>query len=348
MNKVAVIISPNWKDYAEKYLADCLASLRAQTYQDFSLFLIDNESSDESLAYLKTTASEANVISLKKNEGFAGGNNAALRVALEKNFTYAFLINMDALAAPDCLEKLVAYAETNSVAAIQPRIMLWPEKNLLNSLGNETHFLGFGFCRAYRREFKVSDNEIKPISYASGAGVLFRLSALKKIGLFDEELWMYNEDQDICLRLWSSGERCLILPAAVVYHKYEFGRSIAKFYWMDRNRIIVILKNFHILTLLAILPAFIIMELGLILFSLKSGWFKEKLKVWSYFLSLKNWAYLIRERRRIQSQRVVAERILSRLWAGRIWYQEIYDAKLRLINPLFALYWRLVRLIMFW
>ncbi len=348
MKKVAVIISPNWKDYAEKYLADCLASLRAQTYQDFTLFLIDNESSDSNSAYLKAAAPEARLICLEKNEGFAGGNNAALRLALEENFSFAFLINMDALAESDCLEKLLAYAETNSAAAVQPRIMLWPEKNLINSLGNETHFLGFGFCRAYRQPLRTSDENIKPISYASGAAVLFRLTALQKIGLFDEEFWMYNEDQDICLRLWLSGESCHILPTALAYHKYEFGRSISKFYWMDRNRILVMLKNFHSLTLLAILPAFIVMEMGLILFSLKSGWFKEKLKVWAYFLSISHWAYIIRERRRIQSQRVVSERICSSLWTGRIWYQEIDDVKLRLINPIFALYWRMVRLIMFW
>jgi len=349
MKKIAVIISPNWKDYAEKYLAQCLASLRAQSFKDFKLFLIDNETSDSSFDFLKAAAPEAEILRLKKNEGFAGGNNAALRRVIADNFEYAFLINMDAMAEKDCLEKLLDYATAHSeVAVIQPRIMLWPDKHLINSLGNETHFLGFGFCGDYRQAYSEKKQAIKEISYASGAAVLFRLAVLKRVGLFDEALWMYNEDQDICLRLWIAGERCIVLPSAVVYHAYEFGRSIAKFYWMDRNRIIVILKNFRFLTLLAILPLFIGMEFGLVLFSVKSGWFKEKVKVWSYFLSAKHWSYIIRERRAIQKSRRISDRSLSRLISGRIWYQEVDDVKLRLINPLFALYWRLVRLIMFW
>ncbi len=349
MKKIAVIISPNWKDYAEKYLAQCLTSLRAQSFKDFTLFLIDNETSERSINFLTTAAPEAEIVRLEKNEGFAGGNNAALAKAIAENFEYAFLINMDALAEVDCLEKLIAYADAHqAIAVIQPRIMLWPEKHLINSLGNETHFLGFGFCGDYRHEYQDQRGAVKEISYASGAGVLFRLAVLKRFGLFDEALWMYNEDQDICLRLWIAGERCVVLPSAVVYHAYEFGRSIAKFYWMDRNRIIVMLKNFHLLTLVAILPVFIVMELGLVLFSIKSGWFKEKLKVWAYFFSAKHWAYIIRERRRIQSTRTISDRALSRLISGRIWYQEVDDIKLRLINPVFEVYWRLLRLIMFW
>lgn len=350
MPKIAVIVSPNYKNYAERFLTDCLASLREQTITDFKLFLVDNESTPASLTFLKKKAPEAEIISLPKNEGFAGGNNAALTLALKDNYDYAFLINMDALADKDCLEKLVNFLEKNkTVAAVQPRIMLWPQKDLINSLGNETHFLGFGYCQGYNKKFnEETGNLVKPISYASGAGVLFRLSALKQVGLFDEEFWMYNEDQDICLRLWLAGFSSYIYPEAVMYHKYEFNRSISKYYWMDRNRVLIILKNYHWLTILAILPVFIVMEFGLILFSLKSGWFKEKMRIWKYFFSFKSWQHILVERSRIQAERKINDRTLTKLFSGRIWYQEIDDPKLRFINPVFSFYWRVVRLIMFW
>lgn len=347
--KLAVIISPNWKDYAQKYLEDCLASLRLSDFQDFKIYLIDNETSNESFSYLKAKAPEAKIITLEKNEGFAGGNNAALKEVLENNFEYVFLLNMDALVSPNCLGELINCADSNlKIGALQPRIMLWPEKDLINSLGNETHFLGFGFCRAYREKYNDIDKSIKEVVYVSGAGMLLRTEALKEIGIFDEELWMYNEDQDLSLRLALAGWENCILPKAEMFHKYEFSRSINKYYWMDRNRIIVILKSYKIITLILILPAFIIMEIGHIFFSLAGGWFKEKLRVWFYFLKFSSWVYIFKARLDIQSKRKINDRLFTKNFVGKIWYQEIADWKLRLANPFFNIYWIVVRFIMFW
>lgn len=365
MKPLAVIISPNYKEYAATYLADCLSSLRAQTFSDFDIFLIDNETSEQSFALLKQLAPEIpenQIMRRERNDGFAGGNNAALRAAMAEGYEWAMLLNMDTEAAPDCLEKLMSAANNSprtedgrvSFGAIQARLMLHSKKDIVNSLGNETHFLGFGFSRGYGDAYdnKVHDLEhaadnlpYPEIAYPSGAAVLFNVEALKKVGLLDEEMWMYNEDQDLGWRLWLAGYPCVLAPAAAVYHKYEFSRSIQKYYWMDRNRIIAILKNYHILTLVLIAPAFIVMELGLALFSFQSGWWKEKLAVWNYFLSAKHWRYILCERRRIQSTRVTKEIKIARLIVGRIWYQEIGDAKLKLVNPVFELYWRIVRTI---
>lgn len=350
MPRLAVVISPNWHDYAEKYLAQCLASLRAQTFKDFDLFLVDNETSPSSYDFLKTQAPEATVIGLKNNDGFAGGNNAALKIIVKKNYEFVFLVNMDTVVESNCLEKIIKEADRQPKAtAWQARLMLYPQTNLINSLGNETHFLGFGYCRAYRQPFRQDkDNQVKEISYASGAGVLYRVSTLRQLGLFDEKLWMYNEDQDICLRFWLAGFKVLLVPRAVVYHKYEFSRSITKYYWLDRNRLIVVFKHYHWLTILLLIPAFAIMEVGTLLFALKNSWWKEKLKVWFYFINPWHWPYLILARWQTQKLRKISERQFTKLLATKIWYQEINDWRLKLVNPLLCLYWRLIRLIMFW
>jgi len=348
MAKIAVIISPNYKDYAKKYLHDCLVSLRAQTLKEFDLFLVDNETSLETCLFLQMAAPEATVIPLEKNEGFAGGNNAALKLVIERGYDYCALINMDTVLDENCLQVWFEAAKLAPLSAIQARLMMWPEKEKINSLGNLTHFLGFGFSKGYREIYKNNSSELTEIVYPSGAAMFLPVKVLAEVGLFDEVMWMYNEDQDLGWRWWLSGRTCLLAPGAVIYHKYEFSRSITKYYWMDRNRIIAMLKNYHWATLIAILPAFIVMEIGLIIFSLGSGWFKEKLKVWSYFFSLKNWQYVLGERKKIQGKRKIKDRVATKLFAGRIWYQEIDDTKLRLVNPVFALYWKLVRLIMFW
>jgi GT2 family glycosyltransferase len=188
----------------------------------------------------------------------------------------------------------------------------------------------------------------KKICYPSGAAVIFPAEVLKKVGLFDEEMWMYCEDEDLGWRIWLAGYKCVLAPEAVVYHKYEFSRSITKFYWIDRNRIITILKNYHILSLILIFPALLVLELGLLFFALRNGWLKEKLKVYKYFLSAKNWRYLSYARREAQRLRKVKDSDIIGMFSASISYQEIDDFKLRAANKVMEVYWRIVKFIIIW
>jgi len=222
------------------------------------------------------------------------------------------------------------------------------QRNKINSLGNVTHFLGFGYAKGYGEEYDLEMTNDKfpmtnEIAYASGAAVLFTREALLKVGLFDEEMWMYNEDQDLGWRLWLAGYKCILAPEAVAYHKYEFARSIKKYYFMDRNRIIATFKNYRCATLLLILPASLIMEIGLLFFSARGGWFKEKINVYKYFLHLKNWRYIIKARNQSQKLRQVKDKDIIKLFSGKIWYQEIGGVKLMAANILFNFYWRIIK-----
>ena len=351
--KIAIIISPNWQDYAEKYLADCVKSIRGQDYQgEMKIFITDNETSPKSLEFLAKTVPEAKLILNKDNDGFAKGVNDSIRQALKDDFDYLAVFNIHTELRPNCLREMIKALESDEqIGVVQARLMLWPEKDKISSLGNATHFLGFGYCLHYRDKYlKTADLQkvIYNIHYPSGSSMLFRRETLEKIGLLDEEYWMYNEDQEIGWRLWLAGYRCVAAPKAVLYNKYEFKRSIKKFYWLDRNRIISILICYKIPTLFLIFPAFIIMELGQIMFSLKHGWFGKKLRVWAYFLRPKTWAYLRQARQRNQSLRQVKDKEIIKLISGRIWYQEVGDWKLRLINPVFNLYWNIIRRIIKW
>ena len=285
--KVAIIISPNFRNYAQKYLHDCLESLRRQDcVGENKIFITDNQSTAESFTFLKETAPEAEIIRNENNDGFAKGNNDAMRLALREGFEYIVLLNMDTIVEPACISHLVRAAESDStIGAVQARLMLWPEKDKINSIGNVTHFLGFGYCEGYGEEFSSGHFQTaKRICYPSGAAVLYKKEALERIGLFDEEFWMYNEDQDLGWRMWLAGWRCVSAPRAVVYHKYDFAGDVRKYYWLDRNRILAMIKNYQVSTLLLISLAFVFMECGVLLFAFQKGWFRDKLKVYQYFL----------------------------------------------------------------
>jgi GT2 family glycosyltransferase len=354
MIKKAAIILVNYRDYADRYLEDCLAGLRKQDYTgEMKIFITDNASTAESYDYLKRAAPEAEIIRNTGNDGFAKGNNDAIKRALAQGFDYVVLFNMDTVVADDCVRKLAEAAERlaggKEIGAVQARLMLFNDQSKINSLGNVTHFLGFGYAEGYKEKITNDQCQItKEICYPSGAAVLFTKEALEKVGLFDEEFWMYNEDQDLGWRLWLTGYRCVLAPEAVVYHKYEFSRSIKKYYWLDRNRLLAILKNYHWLTLLLVAPALAAMEIGLVLFAVSGGWFREKVRVYQYFFSLKNWRYLAAARQQAQSLRRVRDRDIVRLFSGRIWYQEIGEWRLRVANAVFNAYWQVVKVLIRW
>ena len=263
MLKKTAIVLVNYKDYAKKYLADCQAGLDAQDYAgELKEFIVDNESSSESLAAVKKISPQAEIIINLNNDGFAKGNNDAIREAMKQGYEHIILFNLDAVMLKDCVRKMVEAADSGDsrVGAVQARLMLFDRKEIINSLGNVTHFLGFGYTGGYGDRYNSPDPYYQggnyEICYPSGAAVLFKAEILKKIGLFDEEFWMYNEDQDLGWRIWLAGATCVLAPEAVAYHKYEFSRSIKKYYYLDRNRIMAIIKNYHWATLAVILPSF--------------------------------------------------------------------------------------------
>lgn len=369
--KIAIIISPNYKDYAKRYSVDCITSIRKQKkINEFKIFITDNESTEESFTYLKKIAPEVEIIRNEKNDGFAKGNNDAIKVAIAQGFDYFALFNLDTILDENCIAKMIEVMENPSnpfyqggsltIGAAQARLMLWPDKDKINSIGNVTHFLGFGYSDGYKEKFSIFPPmsglrrinnfqfSIKEICYPSGAGVLFTREVLEKIGLLDEEFWMYAEDQDIGWRIWLAGYKCVLVPEAIVYHKYEFSRSIEKYYWMDRNRIIVMLKNYHWASLVLIFPAFLLMEIGLFIFACGNGWLKEKIKVYKYFLNLKNWKYILNTRKQTQSLRKVRDKDIIKIFSGKIWYQEIGDWKLKIANIIFNTYWNIIKKLIIW
>lgn len=352
MPKVAVILI-NYKDYAKKYLPECIASLRVQSYpkDSFKIFIVDNATTPETEKYLREIAPEAEIILEEKNTGFALGNNLAIEKALRANCDYIVLFNMDTIAEPQWLSELVAAAEVDkNIGAAQSLIRLHPETDKINSLGNQLHFLGFGFCEGYGIEkSKIQKSKSKSFFYASGASVLYPAEVLKKVGLFDPEFFMYHEDTDLSWRIRQAGYRIVLAEKSVMYHKYQFSRSILQFYYMERNRLIMLFENFHLGTLILIFPAFFVMEFGMLFYAALRGLFMTKLKAYGYFFHFKNWRRMIKNKKSKAKLRKVSDRELAKLVVGKLEFQEIANPILKyFVNPVLNIYWRVVRNLIFW
>ncbi len=362
--KRAAIIVVSWNH--GRFLADCFHSVAESGIAPGSatLMIVDNASPDGSGDLIATELLSADGKTTKEgfpcvffknadNLGFSGGNNQAIRRALDEGYDYVYLLNPDTEALPGFLEAAVRTAEGDpSIGVVQSFLRLHPGTDLVNTYGNEIHFLGFGYAGGeslpLRDPFVQEKLRVRDVAYASGAGMLVRAETLRAIGLLDEELFAYHEDLEFSWRARLAGWRVVLAPESVVHHKYEFSRSIKKYFWMERNRLIVLLRMYRLSTLLLTLPAFLAMELGLWAFAFKGGWWREKLRAYAYFLSPVSWSRLASARRRAQALRTVSDREATRLFTGRILFQQMRPALLtRVANPVFAAYWALCRLIMF-
>jgi len=331
-------------------LPDCLAAVFHQHYAPglFEVAVFDNNSSDNTVEYLKEAWPSVQIICSDKNLGFAGANNRLYQLAKNKNVDYLVLLNDDTIVSDSWLMRLIATAESDDkIGAVQAKLLLYPEKNLINSFGNSLHFLGFAFCNFYRHQDNLPETMPFKVPYPSGATCAIKMPALKKIGLFDEDFFMYHEDVDLGWRLRLIGYDILLDPLSVVYHKYNYSKAKYKFYHMECNRLATMIKNYKLLTLIILSPIFVFMKLGLLWFAFRNGWLKEKISGW--FWVIKNLPSLWQEHVKIQRLRKVKDREILSLMVGRIDSEELNSPLLTYVaNPLLAFYFRLVGWVVFW
>ena len=152
MKKIALIIVA-YNSRAK--IADCLNSVSSQNYPKESLqvVLVDNNSSDSTLGYVKEKFPPVKIIENKENVGFAQANNQGYKWAKKNGCQYLVLLNDDTIVERNWLSRLVKIMDNDpAVGAAQAKLMLYPEKALINSFGNRLHFLGFAFCHRYREK----------------------------------------------------------------------------------------------------------------------------------------------------------------------------------------------------
>jgi GT2 family glycosyltransferase len=357
MKKVAVILV-NYLDYAEKFLADCRDGLRNQDFSEkFCVYIVDNASTPETVAYLSANFPEASVIP-RPDGNYCAALNAGIKQGIADGCEYFVSLNLDTSLDKSWLRELVAAAENApDCGIVQSKILLFPaseeEKKdpKINTLGNLIQFLGFGFTTAYKEASSAhSSTETAELpGYASGCSVLMKKDMLDTIGLFDEEYHMYHDDLEMSWRARLAGYKILIAPKSIVFHKYEFSRSSRMAYYMERNRYLALLQYYDWRTIVLFLPMIAFMEAGMAVYSLKNSWFDKRLEIYRYLLTGKTWAHVRESRLALSKIRRKSDKTIIAGFAGRIEFQEIANPLLdRVANPLMDAYFRLAKKIISW
>jgi GT2 family glycosyltransferase len=298
------------------------------------------------------TLPQVTILEQAENLGFARGNQAGLDDAIERNCTYALLLNNDASLHPQSITRLVEALETDpSIGVAQPLIVLDPERTKINSAGNAVHFLGFGYCNYYLSPVTQAPSTITDIGFASGAAVLMRLELVKKYGGLEHAFFMYHEDLEYSVRLRMLGYRSVLVPSAVAYHHYEFSRSMNKYYFMERNRFAFLLITYKLPTLLLLAPLLLCTELALFVFAWRGGWLPERLKAYRYWFTAEAWQTWLPKRRSLQELRRVSDRELLSHTTGSILFQETQTTSpivTHFANPILSLALRFLQTVIVW
>ena len=249
MPSISVIIA-NFN--GEKFLDDCLRSLDGQTFRDFEVIVVDNGSTDGSVALIQKKFPKVRIIPLDDNKGFAAGNNVGIAASSAE---FIATLNNDTIAGEDWLSALHGAVLTDKkIGMVASKIFLGREGEVLDSAGMLIYPDGMSRQRGRGAEDRGQFDTGEEVLFPSACAALYRRGMLDEIGLFDEDFFSYCEDSDLGLRARLAGWKAVMAPRAVVRHLYSgTGGKYSEFkaFYVERNHFWVLLKVFPWSSLLA-------------------------------------------------------------------------------------------------
>lgn len=217
---------------------ECIKSVLESTYKDIYIVVVDNNSDIYNLKKLKTVNDlRIKTIYLDKNMGFGVANNIGVDYAIQHNARYVLLLNNDTVIDIDMISLLVKNA--NSVTITVPTMYYFKSENKVwyaggyvsKTKGTSVHY--------------TEEQERGYVSFATGCCMLIHTDIIKKIGLFDENYFMYYEDTDFSIKVQQNNMKILYESKAILWHKV--GSTSKKIhglqrYYLTRNRLYLLKK----------------------------------------------------------------------------------------------------------
>jgi hypothetical protein len=262
MPQVSIVIA-NWN--GKHYLKHCLSSVFNQSYRDFEVVVVDNNSTDGSVEFIETNYPQCKLVKADTNLGFACANNLGIQLAKGE---YIATLNNDTIVDRLWLEKLIApmIAEP-TMGMCASKILFYHTPTIINSTGIVITKAG----TATERDIFTDATEISSYrNYSNtspfgpcGCAALYRKKMLDELDGFDADFFAYLEDVDLAWRARWAGWNCAYVPDAIVYHVGTGTGSMhpkLKSYLLARNKVWLILKNYPLRELLLHLPLILFYE----------------------------------------------------------------------------------------
>ncbi|MEM3871081.1 MAG: glycosyltransferase family 2 protein [Nitrososphaeria archaeon] len=259
-----IILNYNGLRNLGNILKECIESVLNTDYPNFEVLFVDNASTDGSVDFIKKKFgwdARLKIIQNERNFGFAEGNNIGMKKAKGE---YIVLLNNDTKVDSQWLKELVKALQAPEIGAAQSKILQLQNPNLLDCAGGFIDYIGLSYSRGYGEKAEKYQ-KITEIFYAKGAALIIKRKVLKRIGCLDPIMFLYYEEADLCWRVWLNGYKVIFVPTSIVYHAQGATTSKlfehSRVYFLTRNRIITLIKNYDLKSLLKNLPSLILLDI---------------------------------------------------------------------------------------
>jgi GT2 family glycosyltransferase len=242
-----------------KHLQDCFSSLTKLDYpaDRLELMVVDNASTDGSVAYMQSQYPHVRLVVSPDNVGFAAGNNLGTAAATGQ---YIVFLNNDMWVEPRFVHGLVQAVQSGpDVVCASAKILNW-DGSEFDFAGAFVHFAGHAYQEGIGKPYTPEQfAEIRPILFACGGAMIIDRQIFLQTGGFDEDYFIYFEDVDLGWRLWLLGHSVVFAPDAIVYHRHHGTMKSFSDYrkrvLYKRNALYSVIKNYSDENLGKILPA---------------------------------------------------------------------------------------------
>jgi len=293
----------------ERFINNCLNSILASHYRNFEVFIVDNNSTDQSREILQNYQSHPKIklIYLRQNIGPAYARNLAAQKA---QGGYLVFLDYDTIVDKDWLIKAISYLEQNpNIGAGQLKILKMGT-NIYDCAGEKLTPFGFLAERARSASDRGQFNKVTDIFSGKTAAMIVKKSVFEEVDGFDKDFFIYWEEPDLCWRVWKTGLRVVFLPMGKVWHAYgtkEKPVSAKQATLITRqgcrNQIMTIIKNGVGFSGLRMLISAILAWFGLmILFIIKLDFAKATAVGKAFFWLLKRPKFLWQKRKTVKKR----------------------------------------------
>lgn len=242
MKTIAIVIV-TWNN--EKEIKIVLDSIKTQTYNNYKVVVVDNNSSDLTCKIV-SSYKWVKLLKREKNYYLSPSNNFGINFAIkEYSPEYIMVLNPDTQLSENVLEIFINSLESDSkIGAIGPKLKFFNNNDagLINSAG----LFYDGFLQAYDTGFMQKDtgqfNTSQIVFGVSGACIMYKTLMLKQIGLYWEAITMYMDEVELFIRANKAGFKVLYQPKAVVFHSYMRSTDQNKLYKMEQYKKMAWLK----------------------------------------------------------------------------------------------------------
>jgi len=298
-----------------RFMVGTVGAAVALAEQFAEILLVDNASTDDSVAIVQRNFPSVRILRMNDNRGPGAARNAGLRVALSSRILF---IDNDVTLSPDCTGTLVAALAARPTAAVAaPRILYANNPSVIQYDGAGSHFLGVMTLENPDVPAAGTDLGVRSTQSVITCAFMVDRDRLPDKEPFDESFFIYLEDHDFGVRMRALGAEILAVPKAVGFHgdgtaglsiRAEGRYSSMRVFCLIRNRWQFILKNYSGRSLLVLSPLFLVYELAQMIIVVRKGWWREWVHAVQWIFS--NWSLIMDKRRAVQSRRTRPDRDL--------------------------------------